>query len=71
MPAVGTPAFGVLGRPMTPKDSSRHSSLSGKDFEPTIVPSLERTRRNKEYYLEGGDIYFLVRFPPTDLRIVF
>jgi len=69
MPAVGTPSFGGLGRPMTPKEPSRHSSYSNKDVEPTIQtiqPSVERTRRHREYYLEGGDIYFLVRFraPP-------
>ena len=54
---------------MTPKDHSRHSSYSTKDSEPTIQtiqPSVERVRRHREYYLEGGDIYFLVRFlvPP-------
>ena len=71
MPAVGTPSFGGLGRSMTPKESSRHSSYS-KDIEPTIQtiqPSVERTRRHREYYLEGGDIHFLVRFraPPRQL----
>jgi len=68
LPAIGTPSFGGF-RPMTPKESSRHSSYSTKDTEPTIQtiqPSVERVRRHREYYLEGGDIYFLVRFrlPP-------
>lgn len=65
MPAIGTPSFGGLGRPMTPKEHSRHSSYSTKDLEPSIQPiqpSVERARRHREYYLEGGDIYFLVRF---------
>lgn len=69
MPMVGTPSFGGLGRPMTPKEHSRHSSYSTKEVEPvvqTIQPSVERARRHREYYFEGGDIYFLVRFrdPP-------
>ena len=63
-PAVGTPSFGGL-RSMTPKEHSRHSSITAKDIEPTITPiqpSVERVRRNRDYYLEGGDMYFLVRF---------
>ena len=71
IPAVGTPSFG-FGRPNTPKEHGRHSSYSVKDLEPTIQsvqPSVERMRRHREYYLEGGDIYFLVRFqaPPHQL----
>lgn len=68
MPAVGTPSFGGLGRPLTPKETSRHSShssYSSKDAEPVVQPlppSVERARRHRDYYLEGGDIYFLVRF---------
>lgn len=61
MPAVGVPSFG--GRPNTPKDHGRHSSYSTKDVEPPVqplVPSLERPRRSREYYLEGGDLYVLV-----------
>ena len=72
MPAVGTPSFGGFGRPHTPADRSRHSSYVAKEVEPTvqtIQPSVERVRRHREYYLEGGDIYFLVRFrdPPHEL----
>lgn len=65
VPAVGTPSFGGVGRPMTPKESSRHSSYSSKEMEPTIQPiqpSVERVRRHRDYYHEGGDIYFLVSF---------
>ena len=74
MPAVGTPSFGGLGRPMTPKESNRHSIYSAKEIEPPIQPiqpSVERVRRHREYYLEGGDICFLVRFrtPRTGSRI--
>jgi len=64
IPAAGTPSFG-FGRPNTPKEHGRHPSYSVKDIEPTIQsvqPSVERMRRHREYYLEGGDIYFLVRF---------
>ena len=71
MPAVGTPSFGMFGRPGTPKETSRHSSYSSKDVEPMaqpIIPSVERPRRHREYYLEGGDIYFLVRFRVPSLR---
>lgn len=69
MPAFGTPSFGGFGRPHTPKESSRHSSYSTKEVEPAIQPSVERMRRHREYYLEGGDIYFQVRFrvPPRKL----
>jgi len=72
MPAVGTPSFGGFGRPMTPKESSRHSTYSTKDIEPPIQPiqpSVERVRRHREYYIEGGDIHFLVRsWTPTPRR---
>ena len=64
LPAVGMPSFGGLGRPNTPKEPSRLSNYSTKDIEPTIQPiqpSVERARRHREYYLEGGDMYFLVR----------
>lgn len=63
MPAVGVPSFG--GRPNTPKEHGRHSSYPAKDVEPPIqplVPSLERPRRSREYYLEGGDLFVLVSF---------
>lgn len=63
VPAVGTPSFGGVGRPMTPKESSRHSSYSAKELEPIIQPiqtSTERVRRHREYYLESGDMYLLV-----------
>lgn len=55
---------------MTPKEPSRHSSyLAMEPVEPPVQivqPSVERVRRHREYYLEGGDMYFLVglRFPP-------
>lgn len=65
MPAVGTPTFGGFGRSVTPKEPSRHSTYSAGTIEPTIQPiqpSVERIRRHREYYLEGGDIHFLVRF---------
>lgn len=69
MPVVGTPSFGGIGRPVTPKDHHRHSSYTAKETEPTIPPlqpSVERVRKHRDYYFEGGDIYFLVRFraPP-------
>jgi hypothetical protein len=73
MPAVGMPSFGGLGRPNTPKEPGRHSNYSAKDIEPTIQPiqpSVERVRRHREYYLEGGDIYFLVRFRAPPHRFV-
>ncbi|KAF9645394.1 hypothetical protein BDM02DRAFT_3101459, partial [Thelephora ganbajun] len=63
MPAAGAPSFGLLGRPITPKESSRHSGYPAKEIEPIIQPiqpSVERVRRHREYYLEGGDIFFLV-----------
>ena len=65
MPAVGTPSFGAFGgRPSTPKETSRHSSYSSKDETtiPLLPPSVERQRRHRDYYFEGGDIYFLVCF---------
>lgn len=74
MPAVGTPSFGGLGRPNTPKELSRHSSYSTKETEPTIQsiqPSVERVRRHRDYYLEGGDIYFLVRFRDFPYRLAY
>lgn len=64
MPLVGQPSFGApYGRPNTPSQHGRHASYTKNidpDTMPSLQPSVERVRRHREYYLDGGDIIFLV-----------
>jgi hypothetical protein len=64
MSLVGLPSFGSpYDRPQTPNQHSRHPSYTkniDSDTMPSMQPSVERVRRHREYYLDGGDIIFLV-----------
>lgn len=62
LPIVASPSFGTpYGGSQTPPQHNRHTSYNkSAEPEPTsIPPSVERVRRHREYYLDGGDIIFL------------
>ena len=53
-------------RPQTTSGIPRHGyTKSGDGSDLTMnQPSLQRYRRHREYYIDGGDIVFLVNHPP-------
>jgi len=65
MPIVASPSFGTpYGRSQTPSSQQQHnrhtSYTKDPEMTPPIQPSVERVRRHRDYYIDGGDIIFLV-----------
>lgn len=72
MPIVASPSFGTpYGGAQTPPQHNRHTSYGTKSVEPEappMPPSVERVRRHREYYIDGGDIIFLASLNFTEMN---
>jgi len=68
-----TPLFDKFAAPPYERPSTASGILrpghtkngDGPDLTMNQQPTLQRHRRHREYYIDGGDIVFLVRPPPT------